>query len=266
MPLIDITIWGVRGALPRPGRESNVFGGNTTCISVAGEETTIILDAGSGMVDFGQSFQKDRATGRLDILLSHLHLDHVMGFFSFQPLYDPEMEIHIYGRMGFWEQLKTLVGRPYWPVGFDDFPARIYFHEISAKGSFSIGDVQVYTMAGNHPGGSILYRLESAGKRLVYALDCEMSEEIWPKLTAFSRQSDLLIWDACFTSGDLRPGWGHSTWEQGLAMRQACGAAQIFMTHYNLDYTDEFLLQQEMSMRQQDASCYFAREGMVIGL
>ncbi len=266
MPLMDVTIWGVRGALPRPMREGSVFGGNTSCISVACEDTVILLDAGSGMVDFGQSFQRDRTAGRLDILLSHLHLDHVMGFFSFSPLYDPETEIHIYGRAGFRAELETLIGPPYWPVGFGDFPARVQFHEISPGTSFSVGNVQVHTMEGNHPGGSMLYGLESAGKRLAYALDCEMDGGIWPKLAAFSGKSDVLIWDACFTSKDLRPGWGHSTWEQGLAMGRACGAGRIIMTHYSRDYTDEFLSRQETLMRRQDVSCYFAREGMVITL
>ena len=32
----------------------------------------------------------------------------------------------------------------------------------------------------------------------------------------FAAGADLLIWDATFAPEHLRPGWGHSTWAQGL--------------------------------------------------
>ena len=63
----------------------------------------------------------------------------------------------------------------------------------------------------------------------------------------------------------LQPGWGHSTWEQGIALRRASGAGTVLMTHYSWDYTDEFLRRQE-KQAAIDGGCLFAREGMVITL
>ena len=110
-------------------------------------------------------------------------------------------------------------------------------------------------MEGNHPGGSLLYRLEemtdenggykTGGKSLVYGLDCEINEDIFSACAAFAKESSLLIWDAGFAGEDLRPGWGHSTWQQGIAMRQAAGAERVLMTHYNWAYSDTFLWRQE---------------------
>ena len=35
---------------------------------------------------------------RLSVLLSHPHLDHLIGLFGSQPFSDPDMEIHLYGQ------------------------------------------------------------------------------------------------------------------------------------------------------------------------
>ena len=86
------------------------------------------------------------------------------------------------------------------------------------------------------------------------------------RLEEFALDNALPIWDANFTQADKRPGWGHSTWEEGLALGRAAGAGRILMTHYSRDYTDAFLREQERLAQEQDGACLFAREGMVIDL
>lgn len=154
-----------------------------------------------------------------------------------------------------------------------------YVKEAIKAGAFyltGLKDLRGYTMEGNHPGGSLLYRLEemtdenggykTGGKSLVYGLDCEINEVIFSACAAFAKESSLLIWDAGFAGEDLRPGWGHSTWQQGIAMRQAAGAERVLMTHYNWAYSDTFLRRQEELAGRMDPACIFGREGMVITL
>ena len=260
-----VTIWGVRGSAPRPSRSCMEYGGNTVCTALKHDGHTVILDAGMGLAPLGQALAERKDIKRLDILLSHPHLDHVLGLFSFQPLFDPDMEIHLYGGEGLAKHLETLFGPPFWPVGIRDVPARLEFHEIQPGDCFGLDGLSVSTIAGNHPGGSILYRLDGGGNRLTYALDCEAQEEILPALGEFAQGSDLLIWDAAFTRLDLRPGWGHSTWAQGLELGRAAKAGQVLMTHYSWDYSDEFLRRQEKEAAK-DGICRFAREGMVVAL
>lgn len=256
-----ITVHGVRGSAPRASRDCMNYGGNTTCFSVECGEQTIILDAGTGLSGLVPS----PGTRRLDILISHFHLDHLQGLVSFRPLSDPHMEICFHGGAGLEKTLETLFGQPFWPIGIRDFPAKLSFHEILPGDHFGLGGLTVSTMAGNHPGGSILYRLDGDGNRLTYALDCELEQAGFPELTEFARGSALLIWDASFSPEHLRPGWGHSTWEQGLETGRAAGAGQVLMTHYSWGYTDEFLHKQE-AIAGQNPICRFAKEGMVITL
>lgn len=332
-----ITIWGVRGSAPRPAAGYLEYGGNTVCTALEWNDELVVLDAGSGLSCLGQKLvDGNLAAGqpvgslsvdqrfvdrqlvsrqtvdgfgyrRLHILLSHPHLDHVLGLFQFSPFYHPETEVHLYGGPGFRQKLKTLIGPPWWPVGFREFRAKLFFHELCPGDDFvleGLRGLKGHTMEGNHPGGSLLYRLDESwdgdkgvigskngdsgkgrdgdkgrdrntirdsgedpfGKSLVYGLDCEINEALFPVFAKFVQESSLLIWDAGFTEKDLRPGWGHSTWEQGIAMRKAAGAKRVLMTHYNWGYSDMFLKRQEGLARQEDSACIFGKEGMVIVL
>lgn len=264
---MELTVWGVRGSLPVAEAEFLDFGGNTTCLSLDLDGGTVVLDAGSGLARLGRRLGR---TKRIDILLSHLHLDHVIGLMSFAPLHEAGTQVHFYGEaragISLRQQLETLVGPPYWPLGLSQVRADLHYHEIQPGDRISLAGGDVFTLRGHHPNESLLYRLEAGKHSLVYALDCEMSQSMFQGLAEFARKASLIVWDASFVRADLRPGWGHSTWEQGLALRQAAGAEQILMTHFNQSYTDQFLREQERLARQTDAACRFAKEGMVIKL
>lgn len=232
-----------------------------------------LVEPGRHLAELGQRSAVDGAESpdapvrRVDILLSHLHLDHVQGLPAFQPFYNSEMEVRLYGPAGFERHLKMLAGPPYWPVGFSDFAAKVSFHELRPGESFSLNGLTVATMAGNHPGGSILYRIDDANadggkKSLVYALDCETDEGTFRQLAEFAKDTDFLLWDAGFTAKDLKAGWGHSTWEQGVAVRRAAQAKKAVMMHYNAEYDDAFLQRLEEAAGNEDGAVLFAREGM----
>lgn len=273
-----IKVWGVRGSCPTPSADFLQYGGNTSCISAQWGEHLVVLDAGSGFIGLGDHLPPE-SPKRMDILFSHLHMDHCLGLFGCRLMHDPEMELHLYGAAqegrGFEQNLSALVRAPYWPVGLRDFSASIRIHEISPGECFVLkgknadsGDIKVHTLQGNHPNQSLLYRLEAGEESIVYGLDCELTEEIRPSLREFSRNSGLLIWDACFSEEALAKhrGWGHSSWEQGISLGREAGAGMVLMTHYSSKYTDAFLQAQEELAARTDPLCRFAREGMEIRL
>lgn len=265
-----VTILGVRGSFPATGGDFLKYGGNTSCFLVDLGGETVILDAGSGLASLGSGVPLPDGRKHVHVLLSHLHLDHIMGLFSFPLLYDPAADICLYGE-GYGgttlrSRLDDILRPPYWPLGLDDFQARIQIRELVSGVQLSLGDnVVLSTLRGNHPGNSLLYRLEGDGKTLVYALDCEMDRDMRTALTCFAQNADLLIWDATFTTGDLIKGWGHSTWQDGLALGRLAGVKRVLMTHYSQAYSDRFLSEQE-KLAKADGRCLFAREGMVIQL
>ena len=265
-----VTVLGTRGSFPAADRDYLEYGGNTSCFLVDLGGETLILDAGSGLASLGAGVPLPGGRKSVHILLSHLHLDHIMGLFSFPLFHDPAAKICLYGGgygdMRLRSLLGAVLGPPYWPLGLDDFQAHILVRELTPEVQLSLGDsVAISTLRGNHPENSLIYRLEWGGKTLVYALDCEMDQNMHTALTNFAQNADLLIWDASFAPGDLKKGWGHSTWQEGLDLGHLAGVKRILMTHYSRSYSDCFLSEQE-KLARTDSRCLFAREGMVLKL
>ncbi len=82
----SVWFWGVRSSIACPGPETARFGGNTSCVEVRYGDSHIILDAGTGIRPLGDSLDAD-AVQNADILLSHTHIDHIVGLPLFAPAY-----------------------------------------------------------------------------------------------------------------------------------------------------------------------------------
>lgn len=265
MPEIRIEVLGVRGSLPAADRRFMEYGGNTSCICLRYGGGVLCFDAGSGLTEL---LGRLSGVSRLDILISHLHMDHILGLYALSSLRD--VQVHLYGEaqegVPFRRRLETVLGPPYWPLELCRAPY-VHIHEVVPEECFPLpGGAQVRTLPGNHPNGSLLYRVQMEDRGVTYALDCELDEALVPTLADFAKNSTLLIWDANFTAADKRPGWGHSTWEEGLELARRAQAEKVLMTHYSGGYSDQFLAQQERLAQGRSGGCIFAREGMVIDL
>src|SRR5712692_4938951 len=73
-----VRFWGARGSIPCPGPSTLRYGGNTACVEVRCGGRLLILDGGSGLRLLGEALAAEGAVDA-DILMSHFHLDHVMG-------------------------------------------------------------------------------------------------------------------------------------------------------------------------------------------
>ena len=77
-----------------------------------------------------------------------------------------------------------------------------------------------------------------------------------------ARGADLLIHDAQFTPEELKSkeGWGHSSWEQAVAVAEQAGVKRLALTHHDPDHDDDFILKMEEACKKQFANSFFARE------
>ena len=93
-----IKFWGVRGSNPTPDSDKMHYGGDTSCVEIrTNDNDCIILDMGTGLRNLGKHILSDSTYKKeINILLSHYHWDHIMGFFYFAPLYNKEYTINIY--------------------------------------------------------------------------------------------------------------------------------------------------------------------------
>ena len=91
-------IWGCRGSLSTPGAATVRYGGNTSCVEVR-TSTGCARRArrGHGHPLARRVARQPSAPAELDLLLTHLHLDHIEGLGFFAPLFDPECTIRDLG-------------------------------------------------------------------------------------------------------------------------------------------------------------------------
>src|SRR5437868_6649403 len=160
-----VGLWGTRGSLATPGPEMARYGGNTSCVSVFGREGTIlVLDAGTGIRRLGATVPQ--SARRVDILLTHLHMDHIQGLGFFAPLFRPEGEVHVWGPPSTTLDLRSRLARylspPLFPVRIRDLEARVAFHDVPAE-PFDMGAFRVRAAPVVHPGPTVGYRIEEHG-------------------------------------------------------------------------------------------------------
>jgi len=292
-----VRFWGVRGSYPTPGAETMRHGGNTSCVEMQvgnGKGDTLIFDAGSGIIRLGEDvMQREEPNAPLDIALfiTHGHGDHLIGFPFFAPLFDPRTTLHIFGPHLVdynIEQLVTqLMSPPYFPVDVHDLPSRRIFHTITneqcivwqggqphiSRLPHTVRDDEVCVSAlftQSHPkDGAVIYRIEYAGRRVVYATDVEWEQGCDADFLAFIEGTDLLIHDAQYTRHDyqrMKHGFGHSTIEMAIEAARAAHVHELILFHHEPTYNDKQLDRMEAEARTQFARTRSAYEGMKIDL
>lgn len=266
-----VTFWGVRGSIPCPEPAFMDYGGHTSCVSVELGEDLLILDAGSGLQKMGRSDLVKRHK-TLYLLLSHAHLDHIMGLPFFAPLYDPSYTVHIYASPALGETvdgvLQKMLTPPFSPVTTETFRATLHFHPFGAGEAVNIGQHTIATYPLNHPGGSTGYRIPTETGSLCYITDTEHTVGKTDEgLVRFIQNSDCLIYDSMFCDTNFTPyiGWGHSTWQEGVRLKDKANIKTFFLFHYSPDAVDGDLRDLEMRLETcHGQNVRLAKEGTCV--
>jgi phosphoribosyl 1,2-cyclic phosphodiesterase len=247
---MKVTLWGTRGSLATPGPETVRYGGNTVCVEVRGDDgTLLVLDAGTGIRRLGATVGPEVA--RIDILLTHLHMDHIQGLGFFKPLDEPGREVHIWGPPSTTLDLRTRLARylspPLFPVGLRDLPCRLLLHDVPL-GRFAIGGLQIMTALVIHPGPTVGYRISEGDMSLAYIPDHEPALGArhfpegadWTSGLELAVGVDLLIHDAQYSAAEYlaHVGWGHSAIWHTSAFAAMAGVKRLIPFHHDPDHAD----------------------------
>ena len=254
--MLNVTLWGTRGSLAVPGQDTVRYGGNTSCVEVrGGDNSVLVLDAGTGIRLLGTKLAG--TVRRVDILLTHLHMDHIQGLGFFAPLYIPNVEIHIWGPMGTTLSLPSRLARylspPLFPVRIRDLPCNLNIHEVGVT-EFEVGEFLIQSAFVVHPGSTVGYRIKdrtSGGATLAYLPDHEPALGLqkfplrseWTSGYSLVAEADLLIHDSQYSENEYvsHIGWGHSSIGQVLRLASQCGVKRLVPFHHDPAHGDAVL-------------------------
>lgn len=269
---LTIQFFGVRGSIASPGPSTVGVGGNTPCVEVRCGDTVLVLDAGTGMRALGERLLAEGIREHT-VLSSHLHWDHIQGLPFFLPAWIPGHRVTLVGREGIRGALEAQMTPPCFPVRVADMKAELAFREIASGEQIRIGAASVRAAQLNHPGGVLGYRVDYGGRGVVYATDTEHYACPDPHLVELARGADVLIYDAMYTpdeyagrAGPAKVGWGHSTWEAGVAVADAAGVDRLVLFHHDPQRSDAAVEAIERAADRARPGTVAAREGDVIAL
>jgi phosphoribosyl 1,2-cyclic phosphodiesterase len=251
---VKVKIWGARGSIPAPGPETTRYGGNTSCVEVTLDDgSAFVLDAGTGIRSLGLALGSS-GERQLNILLTHLHLDHIQGLMFFAPMFNPRSEIVVWGPASPEASLENRIARyisaPLSPVEVRELPCHPSFREAETT-EWQMGSATIRAASVNHRGPTLGYRIEADGSSLCYIPDHEPAlgarldelEEDWISGFELARGATLLIHDCQYTDDEYpsHVGWGHSALSDTLTFADRAAVERLLLFHHDPLHSDDFL-------------------------
>jgi CheY-like chemotaxis protein len=274
-PALDVSkgywkLWGTRGSIPVTGAKYLRHGGNTACMEISHGDELIIIDAGSGIRDLGLELAKSPPRP-IHLFIGHTHWDHIQGFPFFAPAYIPGFKIDIYGAPGFGKDLQSIfrgqLDRDYFPVELQDMAADLHFHRLESN-PIVFGDVSIHWEFMNHPGATVGFRIEAAGRKIAYITDNEFlkgylgpphdirrdspAAEPFRKIIDFATGADLLIAECQYPNNEYpkKIGWGHSSVSNAAVFARETNVKRWIVTHHDPMHDDD-ALQRKLGLTRQ---------------
>ncbi len=246
-----IKCWGARGSIPVSGKEYLKYGGSTTCVEIItkGNEV-IIIDAGSGIRKLGNELLKeDRDT--FNIIFTHSHWDHLLGFPFFKPIYIQGTILNIFGCSRTQDSLQKMISpimtQPNFPVSFENIRSKLSFHG-NCEESFKIDSVSITPIFLSHPGQGLGFKFVEDEKCFVFLTDNELTFKHpgamdYEEYLNFTRDADLLFHDAEYTEEEYKhtKTWGHTIYTDALKLAIEADVKRLGLFHHNQDRTDSAL-------------------------
>jgi phosphoribosyl 1,2-cyclic phosphodiesterase len=224
----------------------------------------IVIDGGTGLRLLGQHLIEENLSRQFHLLLTHGHWDHLLGIPFFEPIYHESTKVIVDGWPPAFQAMTRVfdshMGDGFFPVAFDHLKARIDYLNTLAHDPLDLDGVLIDAMRLNHPQGGLGFRFREGRHTMVFITDNELGAargKRIPEFVDFCQGCDLLIHDAQYLPSEIveRRGWGHSTFEEVVALAHEAEVHNLILTHHDPCRSDAAVkeivaLSREMSDKQ----------------
>jgi phosphoribosyl 1,2-cyclic phosphodiesterase len=263
---------------------THTFGGHTSCVEIeTGGDEYFVCDMGSGARAFGEHVlaRQAGAPATVNVFMSHVHWDHIMGFPFFGPAYVPGTVIRIHGCHDVLAHaFRQQQAAPCFPVSFATLAARVEFVRLEPGRTTEIAGVSVTPRLQLHSGDSYGYRFGFLDRSFIYATDSEHKLENRAEtegVIAFFRDADLVCFDAMYSLAEaisVKADWGHSSNVVGVELCQRANVRHLALFHHepaNHDATIEGVLRdtrrfEELTRKSMPLEITMTYDGLEIDL
>ncbi len=256
---VELIPLGTNGYIPS-------FGRHTMSFLVTTAKTALLLDAGTGVARLLEPNIREALApyDRLDIVLTHYHLDHLIGlsylpgvwskpvriFAPDKPYVDTEPD----------QAIGSLLRPPFFSLALDHFPMEIELRPYG-KESLEVGDLSLRCRRQDHPGGSVGIRIEDD---LAYITDTVVDNQS----KRFISGVELLLHEIWLTDEEARanPGGsdGHSSAGQVISLAADAGVRRLLPVHHHPKRTNQDLERLIHSLETGTAEVVRVQEGVRI--
>lgn len=213
----EVIVLGASGTFPTAGQAATGF-------LLRADGADVWLDAGPGTFRVLQKHAN--YFGLHALVLSHLHLDHIVDVYPFY--YGLRYAIDsrgptglpVYAPPGAQDHLEKIVGG-------DGFAGYFDFKNVSSGDAVEIGPFSFRFVRSRHPIECNAMRIEAAGRCLFYSADSGPSDD----LADLARGADLLIAEASMQEPSEGLEEVHMTAQQAGELAAAAGAGRLVLTH-----------------------------------
>ncbi|MBP1598537.1 MAG: beta-lactamase domain protein [Deltaproteobacteria bacterium] len=242
------------------------FGRQTMSILVLDGEMALLLDAGTGVGRLIEPRIREmlRSVARLDVMLSHYHLDHLIGLSYLGGVFPGP--VRIYGPAPPLsdvspEEALAVLGPPWFPKRLLDSRS-VEVVAVSRK-EWDLDRMPVRMRRQAHPGGSVGIRL---GDRLAYCVDAAID----PGERDFLEGAEVLLHEVWLTDEEAAreppERSGHSAAGPVAALAASAGVERLFPVHHHPKRNGPELEGLVRGMRREGITIELPREGAVLRL
>ncbi len=241
-----------------------------------------VLGAGKGAVDLGRAILEEGSAEKCWLLISNFHPEHISGLGLFPPLRKSGFELHLLGpkepHIDLSGVLTAEIKKSY-KTDRTAVTARFQLHQVREEHYELQPGLRISPFYANHPGTTLGYVLDFAGRRIVYSPNAEIYGEQASALQDYDEKTgrivsgcDLLIHDARYTDEDYaaHKNEGHSSVTSTVEFAAENDVRRLILFHQDPSYGESKLAAIEARAKElldekgSVIPCVVARDGLTM--